>query len=128
MFALKGFHQKYEFAYVLQRFHDVRVPCAWLIDSEFGGAHGWSEVGLKLRTSISFSFCSDFSSSAVGGAGRGRHQENTRWTRRAFSGAARRVQNNEGAAVLQRFDDVRVQALLLLDSELGMLMVGQESG
>ena len=32
----------------------------WLIDSELGGAHGWSSVGLKLRTSILVAFCSHF--------------------------------------------------------------------
>ena len=35
-------------------------PAPWLIDSELGGAHGWSGFGLKLRTSIFFVFYSRF--------------------------------------------------------------------
>ena len=35
-------------------------PAPWLIDSELGGAHGWSGVGLKPRTSILFAFYSHF--------------------------------------------------------------------
>ena len=36
------------------------LPALWLIDSELGGAHGWSGVGLKLRTPILFVFYSHF--------------------------------------------------------------------
>ena len=35
-------------------------PALWLIDSELGGAHGWSGIGLKLCTSIFVAFCNDF--------------------------------------------------------------------
>ena len=44
----------------LQLFYNVFkmsvYPALWLTESELGGVHGWSGVGLKLRASISFVF------------------------------------------------------------------------
>ena len=68
-------------------------PVPWLIDSELGGAHGWSGVGLKLRTSILIVFYSNFCSGAASGAGR-------EGTRRAHDGPGERPAGRRGGCII----------------------------